>query len=76
MKVEVIGDLAALSEPLRVEARTVVLRDDFNQPFFVAQVLENGQIFTSQAGHSDFPEALKSLGLDVKVNFRSVRVSG
>ncbi len=75
MKVEVIGDLATLSEPLSLEARTVVLRDDYNQPFFVAQVLANGQIFTSRAGSPDFPDALKSLGIEVKVNYRNVRVS-
>lgn len=75
MKVEVIGDLGLLSEPVRMEARTVVLRDDFNQPFLVAQVLENGQIFVSRAGSPDFADTLKSLGLDIKVNFRNVRVS-
>jgi hypothetical protein len=74
MKVDVIGDLAALQEPVRLEARTVVLRDEFDQPILVAQAMGNGKIFVSRAGSPDFEDALKSLGLDVKVNYREVKV--
>lgn len=75
MKVEVVGDFAMLTEPVRLEARTVVLRDDFNQPFLVAQVMENGQVFVSRAGDRDFSDTLISLGIDVKVSYRNVGVS-
>lgn len=73
MKVEVIGDLSTFAEPVRLDARTVVLRDDYNQPILVAQALDNGHIFVAKAGSPDFFDALKSLGIEVKVDYHSVR---
>jgi hypothetical protein len=75
MKVEVLGDFAKLAEPVRLDARTVIIRDAYDQPILVAQTLDNGQIFVSRAGSPDFKDTLKSLGIDVKVQFREVKVS-
>lgn len=75
MRVEVVGDFAARLDPVQLEARTVILRDEHGQPFLVAQTLDDGQIFVSRAGNPDFLDALKSLGVNVKVTYREVRAS-
>ena len=75
MKVEAIGDFTARLDPVQLDARTVILRDEYGQPFLVAQTLDNGQIFVSRAGSPDFSDALKSLGVNVKVTYREVRAS-
>ena len=72
MTVEVIGDLSKLAEPLKLDARTVILRDDFEQPFMVVQTLENGKVFVSQAGSPDFEDALKSMGARIGVKYHPV----
>jgi hypothetical protein len=74
VKVEAIGDFTARLDPVQLEARTVILRDDYGQPFLVAQTLSDGKVFVSKAGSPDFPDALKSLGVDIKVTYRGVRV--
>lgn len=75
MKVEVIGDFTARLDPVQLEARTVILRDEYGQPFLVAQTMDNGQVFVARAGSPDFFDALKSLGINVKVAYREVRVA-
>jgi hypothetical protein len=75
VKVEVVGDFSIRSEPVQLNARTVILRDEYGQPFLVAQTLDDGQVFVSRAGSPDFVDALKSLGVSAKVTYREVRVS-
>ena len=74
MTAEIVGDLSKLVEPLKVEARTVILRDDYGQPFLVVQTLDGGKVFVSRAGEPDFEDALKSLGVHIGVKYHTVRV--
>jgi hypothetical protein len=72
MKIDILGDFSK-TEPVSMEARTVVLRDEFNQPILVAQEMDNGKIFVSRAGSADFRDALISLGIEVNVKYREVK---
>lgn len=73
MTVDVLGDLLT-AEPVRMDARTIVIRDDHGQPVLVAQAMENGKIFTARAGSPDFKDALTSLGIEVEVKYREVKI--
>lgn len=73
MKVEVLGDLSK-TEPVCMDARTIVIRDEFDQPVLVAQAMDGGKIFVSRAGSRDFQDALISLGLEVKVKYQEVKL--
>jgi hypothetical protein len=75
MKVDVIGDLGRLQEPVRMDARTVVIRDAFDQPILIAQVLEQGGIFVTRPSDPGFRDTLKTLGLDIRVKYREVKVT-
>ena len=54
------------------ELRSIVIYDDFDNPIFIMQKLEDGQLIGYRAGDSKFLEALKALGIGLNATVAEV----
>jgi hypothetical protein len=64
MKVHVQGD-----EILDVEARSVVVKDDYDQPVLLVQALGKGQIIITRVTDPNFRKIMESLGIGLRTDY-------